>query len=200
MYRDLDTSPRYVLLDAKLAERNQHLREILADPSHPDWYPTIVECSCPVIRSQAPFLDPQEVEVIVQETAVDVWKYINKPGSSVPNNPRPWVGRIARDNTIDYLRKPHDKNPVEIDRPQNGDPNNDPIEIPDPRATFEANFTESIDFQRALASLSPDARRVVGMMVLGMSTQNIAEELGRTYKATDSFISRIKKKLKKKLE
>ncbi len=99
-----------------------------------------------------------------------------------------WIFRVARNAALDHLRVRSRCEPVaEL--------------FPEPASRHDAGWDASMDLHNALSEMPAGERRLLLMRhVMGMSSGEIAEALGRTVSSVDSGHHRARHRLRRRLE
>jgi RNA polymerase sigma-70 factor, ECF subfamily len=113
-----------------------------------------------------------------------------------------WVRQIAVTRCLMYLRSPWHRARLALERAD--EPASDPVALPEVRArdellrfTLPDAWSDQMDLERALASLSATARAVVWLYdVEGYSHEEIARQFGRSVSFSKSQLARAHARLR----
>jgi RNA polymerase sigma factor (sigma-70 family) len=131
-------------------------------------------------------------EDLFQETLMTVFERLDTFRGEAPLGA--WVRQIAVSRCLMYLRSPWHRARLDV-----GAWMDEPVGLELPTAAAPSGDT--VDVERALASLSPTARAVVWLYeVEGYSHQEIASAFGRTESFSKSQLSRAHRRLRDWLE
>jgi RNA polymerase sigma-70 factor (ECF subfamily) len=131
--------------------------------------------------------DRQVAEDVVQEALLRAWR--SRESLAAEATAKPWLLTIVRrEHARLYERKRHETTPldelVERDAPELG----------------RSDSQETLDVRRAILALDDDYREPLVMQVLmGLSTQEIADQLGLTQAAVLTRLFRARNKLRRAL-
>lgn len=132
-------------------------------------------------------------EDLFQETLMTMFERLDAFRGEAPLGA--WVRQIALSKCLMYLRSPWHRARLDV-----GAWTEDELAALSPR-TAAAPSAESVDLERALASLAPTARAIVWLFeVEGYSHQEIARAFGRTESFSKSQLARAHKRLRERLE
>ncbi len=127
-------------------------------------------------------------EDLFQETLMTVFERLDTFRGEAPLGA--WVRQIAVTRCLMYLRSPWHRARLDLGARMDEEP-----------AAFAAPLGDSVDMERALASLSPTARAVVWLFeVEGYSHHEIAQAFGRTTSFSKSQLARAHSRLREWLE
>jgi RNA polymerase sigma factor (sigma-70 family) len=131
-------------------------------------------------------------EDIFQDTMMTLYERLPQFRREAPLGA--WLRQIAINRCMAYLRSPWQRARMCLDAPEL------PV-VADVVLVTQACRGETIDLERALATLAPTARAVVWMYeVEGYSHQEIAREFGRTVSFSKSQLARAHARLRASLE
>ena len=135
-----------------------------------------------------------QAEDLFQDTMMTVYLRLADYRGEAPLGA--WVRQIAVTKCLMYLRSPWHRARLGFDRTADEDPS---CELH--AAATPAFLPESVDVERALASLAPVARAVVCLSdVEGYSHQEIAREFGRSLSFSKSQLARAHARLREWFE
>ncbi len=130
-------------------------------------------------------------EDLFQETLMTVFERLDTFRGEAPLGA--WVRQIAVSRCLMYLRSPWHRARLGLGNVDD----EEPAALP----AAAAPSSDSLDVERALASLSPTARAVVWLFeVEGYSHQEIARAFGRTTSFSKSQLARAHRRLREWLE
>ena len=131
-------------------------------------------------------------EDLFQETLMTVFRRLDTFRGEAPLGA--WVRRIAVSKCLMYLRSPWHRARIRL----SGDDGKEPGPLEDTHAPVtQGPNAESLDIERALASLTPTARAVVWLFeVEGYSHEEIAQSFGRSISFSKSQLARAHSKLR----
>lgn len=128
---------------------------------------------------------PELAAEVVQQTFVKAWK--SAASFDEDRAFAPWIYSIARRTAIDALRREGRRPPVVADEQH--------VEVADDGLTFERAW-QIFEVRRALDALPDDERSVMKMShLLGMTHQQISDELGIPVGTVKSRTDRARKRL-----
>jgi RNA polymerase sigma factor (sigma-70 family) len=129
-------------------------------------------------------------EDVFQDTMIIVFEQLGRYRGEAPLGA--WAGRIALSRSLMFLRSPWHRARLSFGSRADGDAllaaaN---LSLPGPDA-------ETLDVERALASLNPTARAVIWLHVVeGWSHEEIARSFGRTVSFSKSQLARAQQRLR----
>jgi RNA polymerase sigma-70 factor (ECF subfamily) len=150
--------------------------------------------------------NPQDAEDVQQETLLKTLACLDQ-FSGAQTGPRDdmhaWVSRIARNASIDVIRRRREGKVFSLDQSSNFSDEPWAAQIPSGKANPEQGFLRQ-ESRRLLASaiseLPPELRQVCLLMdVLNHSTQEVADHLGVSNVAVRLRLFRARRKLREKL-
>ncbi len=129
-------------------------------------------------------------EDLFQETLMTVFERLDTFRGEAPLGA--WVRQIAVTRCLMYLRSPWHRARLDLGARMDEEP---------AALAVAAPLADSVDMERALASLSPTARAVVWLFeVEGYSHHEIAQAFGRTTSFSKSQLARAHRRLREWLE
>lgn len=133
------------------------------------------------IRRNVPTAEDAE-DILSETMAAAVRSIVNFDGRATLST---YLYAIANHKIADYWRR--SQNTTSLDNPE------DPIDV----LSGEPDVQERIIFEEALASLPEASRQVLLMRYhVGMGVDEIASTINRTYKGTESLLSRARSQLR----
>jgi RNA polymerase sigma-70 factor (ECF subfamily) len=139
-------------------------------------------------------------EDLFQDTMMTVFERLGSFRGEAPLGA--WVRQVAVTRCLMYLRSPWHRARLALERsddvPYSGDGSREPRGRDDVlRITLPDGWSDQIDLERALATLSPTARAVVWLYdVEGYSHEEIARQFGRTVSFSKSQLARAHARLR----
>ena len=141
-----------------------------------------------VIRNRSRgLLAPEDHEEIAADVFLALWQ---NAGRISAGSLRSWLGAVARNRTVDFMKRHHETVPLEENA----------IEIPDPIWAHLSNLERSQALRRALSTLSPmDQEIFYRCYDLGESSTKIAQALNLNPATVRSRLSRGRAALRNEL-
>jgi RNA polymerase sigma-70 factor, ECF subfamily len=137
-------------------------------------------------------------EDLFQDTMMTVFERLDSYRGEAPLGA--WVRQVAISRCLMYLRSPWHRARLALDRPD--DTTSDRASFDQPhvrelRISLPEAWSDQMDLERALATLSPTARAVVWLYdVEGYSHEEIARQFGRTVSFSKSQLARAHARLR----
>lgn len=150
--------------------------------------------------------NPHDAEDVLQETLLKTLARLNQfvgAQNSAGDDLHSWISRIARNASIDVIRRRREGKLCSLDQSTNSFDEPWSAQISSPRANPEQGLHRQ-ETRRLLASaiseLPPDLRQVCLLLdVLNYSTQEVAQQLGLSNVAVRLRLFRAHRKLREKL-
>ena len=127
-----------------------------------------------------------EAEDLMQEIWIKAWK-----GEFIPRAEKSaWLFRIARNHVIDYIRTKK-RSPGNFQELTIGIPS----QYLNPEQELISKEGMAI-IKQAIDNLNPELRKIINLRIEGMTYKEISKQLNVPIGTIDSYIYRIRKKLK----